>query len=56
VFCDRNCNNCQLQLHMDTAQEPEIIGIEKLLSDQDQTIALIPEGNKRIKRRRKGVL
>lgn len=51
-FCDRNCKDCQLELHL-KAEEDEMqsIGIEKLLSDSDETIALIPEDNERINRR-----
>lgn len=51
IFCDRNCADCQLQLHMEQVKEPEIVGIEKLLSDQDKTISLVPHDNRRIRRR-----
>jgi len=51
-LCDRNCNNCELELNL-TAEEDEqqSIGIEKLLSDTDETISLVPEYNERIQRR-----
>lgn len=42
AFCDRNCKNCNLHLKVDEAQEYRSYGIEKLLSDGDETIALTP--------------
>lgn len=48
--CYRNCDDCHLQLHMEDAEE-DAIGIGKLLSDSDDTIALVPEGNERHERR-----
>lgn len=42
AFCDRNCKKCQLQLKIDEAPEYRSYGIEKLLSDHDDTIALTP--------------
>lgn len=51
VFCDRNCESCKLQLKLDDAEEVHAIGIEKLLSDYDDTISLIPEHTDRIDRR-----
>jgi lysine 2,3-aminomutase len=50
-FCDRNCDECNLQLGIDDADERKAVGIEKLLSDNDLTISLIPEGNARYERR-----
>jgi len=44
VFCDRNCDECNLQLKVDPAEEYRAEGIEQLLSDYDDTIALTPEG------------
>lgn len=41
-FCDRNCKECDLHLKLDEASEYASIGIEKLLSDDDTTIALSP--------------
>ncbi|NIM15252.1 MAG: lysine 2,3-aminomutase, partial [Candidatus Aminicenantes bacterium] len=40
AFCDRNCSNCNLHLKVDEASEYRSYGIEKLLSDGDETIAL----------------
>lgn len=51
IFCDRNCAACDLQLSLDDADESKATGIQKLLCDHDQTIALIPEGNERHERR-----
>ena len=52
VFCDRNCEKCDLQLKLEGAKEFKAIGIEKLLVDYDETIALTPENNERIRRRK----
>lgn len=51
IFCDRNCDDCKLQLNLDEAKETCAIGIEKLLSDYDDTISLIPRDTDRIERR-----
>ena len=51
IFCDRNCDDCKLQLKLDEAKETWAIGIEKLLSDYDDTISLIPGSTDRIERR-----
>lgn len=51
TFCDRNCDECQLQLELDAADEHKAVGIEKLLSDHDKTISLIPMNTDRMKRR-----
>ncbi|KAF5423484.1 MAG: lysine 2,3-aminomutase [Candidatus Methanomarinus sp.] len=51
VFCDRKCDSCTLQLNLKESDERLSIGIEKLLCDEDQTIALIPEDTERILRR-----
>jgi len=51
VFCDRNCGDCKLQLKLNEAEEINAIGIEKLLSDYDDTISLIPGNNDRMERR-----
>jgi lysine 2,3-aminomutase len=50
-FCDRNCKECDLQLHMEDANEMKAVGIEKLLSDYDKSIALVPGANVRHERR-----
>lgn len=49
-YCDRKCSSCNLQLKEDDAEE-KAIGIEKLLSDWDDTTSLTPEDNERIERR-----
>lgn len=51
LFCDRNCADCKLQLKLNEAEERNAIGIEKLLSDYDNTISLIPGNNDRMERR-----
>lgn len=51
IFCDRNCEDCKLQLKLDEAKEILATGIEKLLSDYDDTISLIPGNTDRIERR-----
>jgi len=50
-MCDRNCNECNLDLNLNEIDEAEAIGIEKLLSDSCDVISLIPENNERYKRR-----
>lgn len=50
-FCDRDCENCNLDLKLNEIDESYAIGIEKLLSDTNDTISLIPEDNERILRR-----
>jgi lysine 2,3-aminomutase len=50
-MCDRNCDACSLELNTEEADESEAIGIEKLLSDSDETISLYPENNERMQRR-----
>lgn len=50
-FCDRDCKNCQLELNIQGSDEIQSIGIEKLLSDSNDSISLIPEDNERHNRR-----
>jgi lysine 2,3-aminomutase len=50
-MCDRDCENCKLDLPIQEGQEEDAIGIEKLLSDTDDAISLIPEDNERMIRR-----
>jgi len=50
-FCDRNCEDCHLQLSLDSAEEYDSTGIEKLLSYDDDTMSLVPENNERMERR-----
>lgn len=47
IFCDRKCESCDLRLKLEDADEERSIGIERLLSDYDETISLIPKGNVR---------
>ncbi len=49
-YCDRECSKCNLQLREDDAEE-KAIGVEKLLSDWDDTTSLTPENNERMERR-----
>jgi lysine 2,3-aminomutase len=51
IFCERNCQECKLQLKLEDAAEEKSIGISKLLSDFDKTNNLIPENTERIARR-----
>ena len=51
IFCERNCDDCKLQLQLDEAEESKAIGIEKLLTDFNQAISLIPNDNERLTRR-----
>ena len=50
-FCDRNCENCNLDLQLEGADEQKGIGIEMLLSDYDTAISLVPDNNERFNRR-----
>lgn len=50
-FCDRDCDNCNLDLNLKESDEFQSLGIEKLLSDSDDSISLIPEDNERHQRR-----
>ena len=51
IFCDRKCEQCDLQLALNDADESKALGIQSLLSDYDKTIALVPADNERIQRR-----
>lgn len=50
-FCDRNCDDCHLQLKLEDSEEFRSTGIERLLADYDETISLTPTDNDRIERR-----
>lgn len=54
IFCDRNCEDCHLTLHLEAADEYKAIGIEKLLCYDDEAIALVPSDNERHRRRSSG--
>ncbi|GAB4179959.1 MAG: lysine 2,3-aminomutase [Calditrichia bacterium] len=51
VFCDRNCEKCELQMDLHGADEYNATGIAELLSDADETISLVPENTERLGRR-----
>lgn len=51
TFCDRDCNNCNLDLDLSEGTEFKSVGVNKLLSDFDKTISLVPEENERYQRR-----
>lgn len=54
VFCDRNCETCNLYLNLeDQEDEYRATGIAELLSDSEDRIALIPDSNDRLSRRKK---
>jgi len=47
VFCDRKCEKCDLLLDLEGADESKSLGIEKLLSYDNETISLVPEDTPR---------
>lgn len=49
--CERDCENCHLNLKLDGAAEHKAVGIEKLLLDWDETESLTPENTERLARR-----
>ena len=51
VFCDRDCENCDLLLSLEDADEWKAVGIEKLLADENDTISLVPSHSDRHDRR-----
>ncbi|WP_163709622.1 lysine 2,3-aminomutase [Mangrovibacterium lignilyticum] len=51
-FCDRDCSDCKLELNLQEGDEFHALGIEKLLSDENDSISLIPENNDRHSRRK----
>ncbi|WP_340112339.1 lysine 2,3-aminomutase [Maribellus mangrovi] len=50
-MCDRDCDNCNLELNVKEIDESDAIGIERLLSDSNDSISLVPEDNERHLRR-----
>ncbi len=50
-FCDRDCDNCDLDLKLNEVDEQRALGVEQLLSDEDSIISLIPDNNERFNRR-----
>ena len=53
TFCDRNCENCTLNLKLDESKEHNIVGIAKLLANEDDIISLVPGNTDRMSRRNK---
>lgn len=49
--CNLDCEACKLELDTYPSEEINAIGIEKLLSDYDDTVSLIPSENERFERR-----
>jgi len=45
VQCDRDCDNCSLELQMNDSDEYKAFGIEKLLCDYDDSYSMTPEGH-----------
>jgi lysine 2,3-aminomutase len=54
VFCDRKCDNCDLQLSLDEATEYQPVGIKKLLADYNDALSLVPQDNERMEKRENG--
>ncbi len=50
-MCDRDCENCNLELNLNEFDESQAIGIEKLLADSSDVISLVPEDTERMQRR-----
>ena len=50
-FCNRRCDQCNLELQLEDGQEVDATGIEKLLCDYDETISLTPSESDRMERR-----
>ena len=51
-FCDRNCEECHLQLPLNGADDDtQAIGISSLLADYEDATTLTPETNERMERR-----
>jgi lysine 2,3-aminomutase len=51
ITCDGNCQDCRLQLNLDTPDETRVVGIAKLLADYDEATSLIPQDTERVERR-----
>ena len=50
-FCDRDCQNCDRELDLREGDQVETLGIDRLLSNENESISLIPGENQRYKRR-----
>jgi len=53
--CNLKCDSCKLHLKLEAAQQREAIGIERLLSDYDETITLTPTSLETCKEKRQEV-
>jgi len=51
IYCNGDCVSCKLQLNLDRVDESKVVGVAKLLADNDKTTTLIPENTERIDRR-----
>ncbi len=51
ITCDGNCQDCRLQLKLDTADETRVVGIARLLADFDEATTLVPQDTERVERR-----
>jgi len=50
-FCNRKCDDCQLDLTLEDGEEINATGIEMLLADSEETISLTPLDTLRMERR-----
>ncbi|MDA3872100.1 MAG: lysine 2,3-aminomutase [Candidatus Marinimicrobia bacterium] len=50
-FCDRDCENCHLQLKLEGKEELSSVGIVKILESHDDGISLVPEDTERFTKR-----
>lgn len=51
-YCDRNCDDCHLQLNLDEAVEHnELVAVDSLFDENQDVDSLIPENNARMSRR-----
>ncbi|XCN72042.1 MAG: lysine 2,3-aminomutase [Candidatus Electrothrix aestuarii] len=55
VFCDRNCDKCELQLPLEGATEYRAVGVKKLLADYNDIISLVPQHTERLEKREEHV-
>ncbi len=53
--CDLECEECNLQLDIDNAEEYKAVGVYKLLSDYEEDITITPENLERRERSNNGV-
>jgi lysine 2,3-aminomutase len=43
IYCNQDCDNCDLELKLNDADEYKAVGIEKLLCDYDELYSLSPQ-------------